>query len=241
MYHRIFGVVSRFRWALWVSAFLITGYWIGCSIAAIFGCTPVSFFWDKNQPGSCMDEVNFFRWNGVANIFLDFLILLLPLPMLWRMRTSRRQKLILTGIFLLGGLYDSLSFCLCERLLYVMRRWLTFLAASASYRSSGSSRSKSKSARIRHTPLLTRPRGPPSSSLWVFCAPVCRLCGLSSDDCMENPPVIRKGVTRPPQLGVLLHLLQGIRDPVALEGCRSLRTWICIMSTLCHRYWRTGF
>ncbi|KAL4897648.1 hypothetical protein BDV59DRAFT_190567 [Aspergillus ambiguus] len=103
LYQRIFGVVTRFLWALRITGFLVTAYWIACSIVAVAGCSPVSYFWNKDQPGSCIDETNFFRWNGIANIFLDFLVLCVPFPMLWYIKTSLRQKFLLSGIFLLGG------------------------------------------------------------------------------------------------------------------------------------------
>lgn len=68
------------------------------------GCEPVSYFWNKDQSGSCINEVNFFRWNGIVIMLLDILVLCLPLPMTWRMKMSLRQKFIVTGIFRLGGL-----------------------------------------------------------------------------------------------------------------------------------------
>ncbi|OJJ00155.1 hypothetical protein ASPVEDRAFT_149127 [Aspergillus versicolor CBS 583.65] len=106
-YQRIFGIVKSFRYTLWISWFLITGYFVACVIASIAGCNPPSYIWDRfrdpNTPGGCFDEVAFFRWNGLANLLLDVLMLVLPLPMVWRMRTSRRQKVLLTGIFLMGS------------------------------------------------------------------------------------------------------------------------------------------
>ena len=109
LYQRIFGIVKRFRYALWTSWVLILSYFVACVIASIAGCEPPSYLWDRfrdpNTPGGCFDEVAFFRWNGLANMLLDILMLVLPLPMVWRMRTSRRQKFLLTGIFLIGSLY----------------------------------------------------------------------------------------------------------------------------------------
>ncbi|CEJ57370.1 hypothetical protein PMG11_06063 [Penicillium brasilianum] len=103
LYHRIFGVVKGFRWALWASGALVIGYYIACVIVSIAGCRPVSKLWDSSIPGTCIDLIAFFRWNGVGNMLLDVLILCLPYPMAWRLQTTLRQKWILTGIFLLGG------------------------------------------------------------------------------------------------------------------------------------------
>ncbi|KAL2860649.1 hypothetical protein BJX68DRAFT_90142 [Aspergillus pseudodeflectus] len=107
LYQRIFGIVRSFRIALAISWFLIIGYFIACAIASIAGCLPVSYVWTRYKtppgPGSCFNEVAFFRWNGIANMLLDILMLILPLPMVWRMRMSRRRRLLLTGIFGMGG------------------------------------------------------------------------------------------------------------------------------------------
>ncbi|KAL4918830.1 hypothetical protein BDW62DRAFT_200472 [Aspergillus aurantiobrunneus] len=107
LYHRIFGIVSPFRVALGISWFLILGYFVACVIASIAGCLPPAYLWTRfenpNAQGSCFGEIAFFRWNGLANMLLDILMLVLPLPMVWQMRTSRRQKVLLTGIFLMGS------------------------------------------------------------------------------------------------------------------------------------------
>jgi hypothetical protein len=104
LYYRIFGISDNFRKIVYVSAVIIIAYGIACPIVAIAGCQPVSYFWNKNQPGRCIDEVNFFRWNGICSMLLDFLILCLPLPMAWRLKVTVRQKIIISCIFLLGFL-----------------------------------------------------------------------------------------------------------------------------------------
>ncbi|KAJ5820243.1 hypothetical protein N7474_005834 [Penicillium riverlandense] len=103
LYYRIFGVVKHFRWALCATWFLVIGYFIACTIVSIAECLPVAKFWNPSGPGSCIDMVAFFRWNGVTNLILDVLVLCLPFPMAWRLQMTTRQKLILTGIFMLGG------------------------------------------------------------------------------------------------------------------------------------------
>lgn len=104
LYYRIFGVIKAFRWALGAAGSLVIAYYIACVITSIAGCSPVSKFWDPSVPGKCINQVDFFRYNGVGNMFLDVLILCLPYPMAWRLQTTARQKLVLTGMFLLGGL-----------------------------------------------------------------------------------------------------------------------------------------
>ncbi|KAJ5718278.1 hypothetical protein N7488_003924 [Penicillium malachiteum] len=102
LYYRIFGVVRGFRWAVWVSGFLVVAYWIACTLVTIFECWPIPKLWIPNHPGKCINIGAFGRWSGLANVIIDILILCLPYPMAWRLQVTLRQKLILTGIFLLG-------------------------------------------------------------------------------------------------------------------------------------------
>ncbi|KAJ5119097.1 hypothetical protein N7476_011448 [Penicillium atrosanguineum] len=103
LYYRIFGVIKGFRWVLWTAGFLVIAYYIACVITSIAGCSPVNKFWNPSVPGKCINEVEFFRYNGIANMLLDVMVLCLPYPMAWRLQATARQKLILTGMFLLGG------------------------------------------------------------------------------------------------------------------------------------------
>lgn len=105
LYYRIFGVSRRFRIALVVALTLVLFYFVACLLAAIFECNPVASYWDKTIPGfKCVNEVAFYRWNGVANLLIDFMILTLTIPMIWGLSLKLQQKLQLSALFLLGAL-----------------------------------------------------------------------------------------------------------------------------------------
>jgi len=105
LYQRIFGVIRPFRIALFISGFCVMGYWIACTVLAFTGCHPVTKNWDKTVPGGCVDLIAFFRWNGICNLLIDFLILCLPMPMVWRLRITVKQKIVLSAMFALGLLW----------------------------------------------------------------------------------------------------------------------------------------
>lgn len=88
---------------------------------------PVNYAWDRVDPnvkGTCIDVTNFFVASGSINVVLNFVVFVLvsepnyeplspkptdhwikqPLPLLWRLRTTVRQQIILTAIFMLAGL-----------------------------------------------------------------------------------------------------------------------------------------
>lgn len=103
LYHRIFGVVRWYRWVLAFAESIVACYFIVCLFTAIFECKPVSYYWDKSNPhGKCINQTAFYRWNGVANMLIDLFILCLTFPMVWRLKIGTRQKITLSGIFLLG-------------------------------------------------------------------------------------------------------------------------------------------
>ncbi len=71
----------------------------------VFECRPVEFYWDKSiKGGTCIDQTRYYRWSGVANLLIDFMIWSLTLPVIWRLKLSARQKLSLSTVFLLGVL-----------------------------------------------------------------------------------------------------------------------------------------
>ena len=47
----------------------------------------------------------------VPHIFIDLVLLGLPVPLLWKLQMHLSQKLILTGVFACGGLYVALLLC----------------------------------------------------------------------------------------------------------------------------------
>lgn len=121
LYARIFGVVTRFRWALIAVGFLVAAFWVSCVIVTLAGCRPFSAFWDLVQTGHCVNGPPFTRGNAIINMCLDVLVLCLPFPMLWRIHTTRRQKVILMSMFALGGLYVFSFFFLLPPLFPLIR------------------------------------------------------------------------------------------------------------------------
>ena len=103
LYYRIFGIIRWFRWLLIGVWAVVVLYFVVCLLVAVFECTPVAFYWDKSiESGRCINENQFYRWNGVANLLIDFVIWSLTLPVIWHLNLNTRQKLSLSAIFLLG-------------------------------------------------------------------------------------------------------------------------------------------
>ncbi|KAL8725079.1 MAG: hypothetical protein Q9181_006549 [Wetmoreana brouardii] len=103
LYYRLFGVIRWYRFVLLAAWVIVFMYWIVETFVAIFECKPVAFYWDMSiKGGACINQNAFYGWIGVTNLLIDFLILSLPLPTIWRLRLPKRGKVSLSGIFLLG-------------------------------------------------------------------------------------------------------------------------------------------
>ncbi|PYI25960.1 hypothetical protein BP00DRAFT_451630 [Aspergillus indologenus CBS 114.80] len=105
-YVRIFST-RNFKVAAYIVGAIVLGHGVGVLLAAIFQCWPIDYTWNKTtgiEGGSCFNQQAFYRYVSPPNILTDVLLLILPLPYVWKLHTSRGHKLALTGVFLLGGL-----------------------------------------------------------------------------------------------------------------------------------------
>ena len=71
-------------------------------IGTIFQCRPVSFAWDKTLDGKCFDVLAFERFTAIPNVVTGLLMLVLPLPIIWRLNVAPVTKVALTATFLHG-------------------------------------------------------------------------------------------------------------------------------------------
>ncbi|KAF3762105.1 hypothetical protein M406DRAFT_76204 [Cryphonectria parasitica EP155] len=71
---------------------------------ACVGCaTPIHAYWDNlAQQPHCLDTPRLLLGYEITNLFLDFSILRIPLPIVWHLQLHVSRKLGLAGMFLLG-------------------------------------------------------------------------------------------------------------------------------------------
>lgn len=76
-----------------------------CSIfVTIFQCVPISRTWDKSIGGGCINLEAFWYAGAAINVSSDLMILILPMPTIYKMNSPRRQRIGLAVVFLIGGL-----------------------------------------------------------------------------------------------------------------------------------------
>jgi hypothetical protein len=109
MYRRIFSV-DYFRLESLLVGIIVVVWWIVGTIATIISCLPIDRLWmGPSAGGYCFDFNIFWMAMGAVELVVDILILLLPVNVILGLRMSKQQRVLLVGIFLLGGLYVSIS------------------------------------------------------------------------------------------------------------------------------------
>ncbi|KAF3932469.1 hypothetical protein ABW19_dt0204392 [Dactylella cylindrospora] len=100
-YLRIF-TSKGFRVAAYIMMFIVFGYATEAILTAIFNCVPVEAFWTGDPTAKCIPREALWFANAGLNIFTDFSIALLPLPVIFKLKMPKRQKIPLMMIFALG-------------------------------------------------------------------------------------------------------------------------------------------
>jgi hypothetical protein len=103
-YRRIFCTSRRFNIVLLTVVWLIGVWGAGIFLICALQCWPLQGYWDKSIGAKCINGNTFFIVNQIFNVVMDFIILALPLPIIWSLKRAWQDKLALSGIFALGGL-----------------------------------------------------------------------------------------------------------------------------------------
>lgn len=93
-----------YRWANYVTLFVVNAAGLALTLVNVFQCNPVGAAVTYPVPdyAECTDILTLYLCSSPANIITDLAILFLPMPILTRMRLPRKQKLILVITFSFG-------------------------------------------------------------------------------------------------------------------------------------------
>ena len=102
-YARMFKTSSRaLKFALWAAGSFVT-LWVFCiGISAVFRCTPISKAWMPSSSGHCMKSYGWLLAATIMDVIIDVLIVILPFPVIWNLKTKKSRKVILTTVFFLA-------------------------------------------------------------------------------------------------------------------------------------------
>lgn len=102
-YYRIFPQ-KRFRYALYGMGIFLILFFLSSVLAVVLQCLPIHGFWEPDITHHCFDQVTFYIAQGSLNFVSDVFVVLMPIPLLWKLRLPLARRLGLVIVFLLGGL-----------------------------------------------------------------------------------------------------------------------------------------
>ncbi|KAI9687654.1 MAG: hypothetical protein M1820_010425 [Bogoriella megaspora] len=83
-------------------------------------------FYNQTIKATCINDVQFYWATAILNVLTDLYILVLPMPMVWRLHATFKKKLAISAVFMLGGLTFVVSII---RIVY----YLDYTAEDPSY------------------------------------------------------------------------------------------------------------
>lgn len=105
MYRRIFSVDASFRLQSLLIGIVVSIFWLATTIATLTNCIPLKYSWiGLSNPAHCFNYNIFWMVTGALEVVIDTIILALPVRIVLGLQLSRKRRVLLLLIFLLGGL-----------------------------------------------------------------------------------------------------------------------------------------
>ncbi|CAD6590074.1 MAG: hypothetical protein ASARMPRED_004547 [Alectoria sarmentosa] len=104
LYIRVFTTRNRaFTVGAYLIGFVVVATGIVNAFVTVLQCSPVAYEWNKSiHGGECIDEVAFARSMAIPNVITGAIMLVMPIPMVWRLNLNVSAKIALTVTFLHG-------------------------------------------------------------------------------------------------------------------------------------------
>ncbi|KAL2285552.1 hypothetical protein FJTKL_08193 [Diaporthe vaccinii] len=96
---------------------MVIAYWMGTFWADAFLCDPPRKAWEVAIPGTCGNSNMMYTAMASADLIIDIIVILLPMPILWTLQLRTSKKILLTAIFGLGFIIIGIT---CVRIKYML-------------------------------------------------------------------------------------------------------------------------
>ncbi|KAJ0117535.1 integral membrane protein [Diaporthe amygdali] len=118
-YSRIFAPSAWVTWSVRVTAAAVVMWMVSVVLETFLLCRPLAFNWDTTIDGVCGDRNAVFVIAGVTNMVTDFMVLLLPVPCIWKLQMPVGQKIGLLLVFCMGILITAISIVRLQSLMVI--------------------------------------------------------------------------------------------------------------------------
>ena len=100
---RIFMVKERVARGIYIFIGGLLVAYLPIQFVKIFVCSPIRAYWDTSAKGSCLNQTQIFLADISLAILTDFVILIMPIPLIWSLRASRWKKIKVAVLLGAGG------------------------------------------------------------------------------------------------------------------------------------------
>lgn len=102
LYARMFKRDRKYRIALWVVGVIFIIIFIIGSIEPWMQCHPIHKDIDPFEKGHCVNNTRWIDAAGIINSVEDIVVLLFPMPMVWKLDGNFQKKMVVMMVFILG-------------------------------------------------------------------------------------------------------------------------------------------
>ncbi|KAF2794214.1 hypothetical protein K505DRAFT_337152 [Melanomma pulvis-pyrius CBS 109.77] len=100
-YWRLFSVTARIP--IMVVTFVVFAWLMSLLFIVIFACNPVRGSWDITiTTAKCIPVKSIYLGGSVPNVITDAILVMMPIPYVWRLHAPLAQRIILASMFMLG-------------------------------------------------------------------------------------------------------------------------------------------
>ena len=101
-YVEIFNIRVGFRRFTYGFMGFVVAYGVASMLCLFTICRPFKATWDKSVPGHCGNTMSAMLATATINTVEDFLVVVMPLPILWKLQVSKQKKLGMSAIICFG-------------------------------------------------------------------------------------------------------------------------------------------
>ncbi|KAF2832046.1 hypothetical protein CC86DRAFT_85348 [Ophiobolus disseminans] len=100
-YWRLFSVKAQRM--IYIVTVMVMAWLVAILLCVVFNCVPVRAAWDITlTTAKCIPIRSIYLGGSVPNVFLDLVLVLMPLPYVMRLHAPLAQRFMLAGMFALG-------------------------------------------------------------------------------------------------------------------------------------------
>lgn len=94
------------RLAVRITGGFIVAFNVGSFFAGLTICSPIAYHWDQTTPGGhCGRQDKYYTAMGFINLVVDVVIIIIPMPFLYKLLLPTFKKVLAMGMFAIGVWY----------------------------------------------------------------------------------------------------------------------------------------